>query len=127
MKIRTEAVISESDWSDFVSKTYGRPYQFQQQDGAKDRGIFRITVPNKDVYDYENDSVPEIVNHEQMGVSFEAWLKRDPKQKIPNQEASYELELWWHRNFYPDVQMIANDLHKRNLLKAGEYTIDIDW
>jgi len=35
--------------------------------------------------------------------------------------------MWWERNFYPDVEMIANDLHKRGILEAGEYVIDIDW
>lgn len=37
------------------------------------------------------------------------------------------LSLWWERNFYPSVEVVANDLHARGLLPAGEYTIDIDW
>lgn len=28
---------------------------------------------------------------------------------------------------YPDVQMIANDLHAKGLLEAGDYCIEIDW
>jgi hypothetical protein len=125
VKIRTKSVITVQDWDELVRKTYGRPYRFQQQDGCKPRGVQHFTVPD-DPEDYENDSIPEKVNGEEMGVSFKAWLARDPKQKIQG-EGSFGLELWWDRNFYPHFQMIANDLHKRGLLKAGEYLIEIDW
>lgn len=126
MKIKNTKVISVQDWNALVVKIYGRPYHFQQQDGCKSRGIEYLTVPAETV-DYENDTVPEEVNGREMGVSFKAWLERDPKQKLQNQEDSFELELWWKRNFYPDVQMVANDLYRRGLLEAGEYAIDIDW
>lgn len=62
-----------------------------------------------------------------MGVSLAAWLARDPKTKIKDQKYDFELELWWQRNFYPDIQMIANDLYEKGLLEAGEYAIDVDW
>jgi hypothetical protein len=39
----------------------------------------------------------------------------------------YRLELWWDRNFYPELQMVANDLHAKGLLAAGNHTILIDW
>lgn len=128
MKIRTENVIDVSEWDELVEKTYGRPYSFQQQDGCKSRGVFRFSVP-AEAEDYERDSVPEIVNYEEeMGVRFSAWLKRDPKVDIPDGRGDgFSLRLWWERNFYPDVQMVANDLHSRGLLEAGDYTIDIDW
>lgn len=126
MKIRTEKVIELAEWDALVIKTYGRPYSFQQQDGCKQRGSFRFSVPAP-ANDFAVETVPEIVNHEQMGVSFAAWLHRDPKKPLPGQEYDYELGLWWERNFYPDVQMVANDLHYRGLLEAGDYTIDIDW
>lgn len=127
-KIRTEQVVDVSEWDKLVKKTYGRPYSFQQQDGCKSRGVFRFKVPD-DAGDYGRDSVPEEVNGDEMGVSFAAWLARNPKRKLSNPEdqESYCLELWWHRNFYPDIQMVANDLHKKGLLKAGKYTINIDW
>lgn len=129
MKIRTEKVIDVNDWDDLVKKTYGRPYSFQQQDGCKDRGVFRFTVPNREVNDYQNDTIPEDVNHPEMGVSFKAWLDRDPKQKLsdPEHQEDYSLDLWWGRNFYPDFRMVANDLHAKGLLEAGDYTINIDW
>lgn len=128
LKIRTEQVIDVSDWDRLVSSTYGRPYSFQQQDGCKERQRYYLTVPCAGE-DFENNTVPEEVNHEEMGVSFAAWLARDPKQKLSNPEdrQSWSLGLWWDRNFYPDIQMVANDLHERGLLDAGEYTIDIDW
>lgn len=127
MKIRTEQVIDYSEWDKFVEKTYKRPYKFQQQDGCKSRGSWRFKVPNKETYEYENDTVPEIVNGKEMGVSFAAWLARDPKQPILNQRYDFELELWWQRNFYPDFQMVANDLYKKGLLEKGNYTISLDW
>lgn len=111
-------MIEVQEWDDLVENTYNRPYSFQQQDGCKDRGTHNLTVPDEPM-DYENDSVPETVNHPNMGVSFKAWLERDPKQNA--------ITMWWERNFYPDVQMIANDLHSKGLLPAGEYVINIDW
>jgi hypothetical protein len=35
--------------------------------------------------------------------------------------------MWWERNFYPVIEMVGNDLHRKGLIKAGEYTIDVDW
>ncbi len=126
MKIRTEQVIDVSEWDKLVTKTYKRPYSFQQQDGCKGRGNFHLSVPD-DADDYDNDSVPEVVNGEERGVSFAAWLARDPKAPLADGRDNYALDLWWGRNFYPNIQMVANDLHAKGLLKAGDYTIDIDW
>jgi hypothetical protein len=131
--LRTETVITVEcqEWDRFVQETYGRPYCFQQQDGCKERGTFYLTVPMEDAYDFECDEIPEVVNYDdQRGVSFKAWLERDPTKTIPGSEKEgydWMLRMWWHRNFYPDVQMIANDLHKRGLMKAGDYMIIIDW
>ena len=129
IKTRTEQVISVQDWDDLVVKTYNRPYSFQQQDDCKERQRVRITIPSTETYDYENDTVPETVNHDEMGVSFAAWLARDPKQKLnaDDWDSPSAIDLWWDRNFYPDVQMVANDLFDKGLIKAGEYVIDIDW
>ncbi len=126
MKIRKENMVDVFEWDKTVKETYGRPYSFQQQDGCCSRGVFRIQVPDK-ADDYEQDTVPEIVNHDVRGVSFSAWLKRDPKTPLAHEKSGFFLELWWERNFYPDIQMVANDLHKKGLLEKGNYTIDIDW
>lgn len=127
MKIKNVKMIEESDWNELVTKTYNRPYDFQQQDGCKDRGIYNLTVPSKETNDFENVEVPEVVNDEEMGVSFAAWLARDPKKPLPDEPEDFYLRIWWWRNFYPSIEMVANDLHAKGLLKAGEYTINIDW
>lgn len=121
--------ITVQDFDELVRSTYNRPYSFQQQDGCKDRGLTAISVPSAPK-DYEDDSVPEIVNHQDMGggVSFSAWLARDPEQLLPGRpNETSALALWWYRNFYPHISMIINDLHSKGLLPAGDYFIDIDW
>ena len=130
MKIKTIQSISVQDWDDFVEKTYGRIYSLQQQDGCKERGVEYITVPCDGAYDYENDSIPEEVNGDEMGVSFAAWLARDPKQPLDSNDEwdrNRGIDLFWCRNFYPSIDMLANDLHVKGLLPAGEYQIVIDW
>ena len=65
-----------------------------------------------------------------MGVSFAAWLARDPKQELDSEydwDRKNGRDLFWHRNFYPSVDIDANDLHAKGLLPAGEYQIVIDW
>jgi hypothetical protein len=106
-------------------KLISDPYNFQQQGGCKERQRVYLTVPSEE-YDYKNDAIPEEVNGDEMGVSFKAWLARDPNQPLDTGD-EWERELFWERNFYPDVSMVANDLHARGLLPAGEYTIDIVW
>ena len=125
MKTKNVKMIEESDWDKLVKKTYKRPYDYQQQDGCQDRGIYNLTVPSEETNDFENDEVPEVVNHGEMGVSFAAWLARDPKKPLPNEPGDFCLALWWHRNFYPSIEMVANDLHAKGLLKAGEYMVII--
>lgn len=144
MKIKTKQVIEVQEWDKVVKDTYKRPYSFQQQDGCQGRGNFYLTVPSP-ADDFKNKTLPEEVNHEKMGVSFKAWLARDPKQplkdetndiwdtktqtlsKTPAGHEQWRIDLWWARNFYPNIQMVANDLHKKGILPAGEYTINIDW
>lgn len=129
VKFTERKIIQVQDWDDLVQKTYNKPYSFQQQDDCKDRGIEYITVPCEHPHDYDCDTIPEIVNGCKMGVSFKAWLERDPNLKIPSKD-TFNLdftELWWDRNFYPDVSMIANDLYSKGLLEAGKYGINIDW
>lgn len=114
-------IIYSLDWDKFVSAIYEKPYCFQQQDGCKSRGIVPVNQPE----DFEDTTLPEIINGEEMGVSFKTWLECDPSE--PSHFKPYELELWWERNFYPSLDMIINDLHERGLLDAGDYVIEIDW
>lgn len=126
MTIRTTQSISVQDLDALIVKTYGRPYRFQQQVGCQDRGSYRIEVPT-DPEDYEATSIPEIINGEEMGVSFAAWLARDPAAPVGDRREPYAIELFWARNFYPHQSMVLNDLHARGLLDAGEYVLVIDW
>lgn len=133
MKIRKKNVISLQDWDDLVQKTYGRVYSLQQQDGCQGRGTRCFTLPLTNDWgstDFTNDTVPEEVNGKEMGVSFKAWLARDPKAPLKDKEyegKQWGIDLWWYRNFYPSMEVIADDLYKKGLLEAGEYLIDIDW
>lgn len=131
LKTTTVETISLSDWNAFVMKVYEKPYHFQQQDGCKDRGMHEFTVPDEETNDEDMpDSIPEVVNGDEMGVKFAVWKARDPKQPITGDGSAQGLwrtELWWHRNFYPCFQTLANDLYARGLLPAGKYTINIDW
>ncbi len=126
MKIRTEKIIDVSEWDKLVTKVYNRPYSFQQQNGGVGRGLFTFVVP-QETEGFSNDTILETPNCDEMGVSFAAWLKRDPNTPLIGQQYNFELELWWERNFYPDFQMVANDLYTKGLLKAGNYAINIDW
>ncbi len=38
MKMKTIQVVSVDAWNKLVKDTYGKPYNFQQQDGCKGRG-----------------------------------------------------------------------------------------
>lgn len=124
---RQTNIIECQDWDNLVSSTYGRPYNFQQQDGCKSRGIYNLTIPTCYAEDFENTTIPEIINGKEMGVSFEAWKNRDPKEWHTKQEYDWAIDLWWTRNFYPSVEVVANDLYKRGLIDAGNYIINIDW
>lgn len=124
LKYHTEKIIEVQDWDALVEETYKRPYSFQQQDGCKERGTHQITIPEEGE-DFENDSVPEKVNGNKMGVSFKAWLERAPTLDVFKD--TYSNGLFWERNFYPNVQVVANDLHAKGLIEAGNYIINIDW
>ena len=139
MKVRTEKVIDVSEWDKLVKETYGRPYCFQQQDGCRDGGLFPLSVPYRDDdSDEAHDVIPEIVNHQTRCVKFSTWLTRNTKQPLAGgvdeggvdqgvRTEMWAIEMWWDRNFYPNIQSVANDLHKRGLLESGDYFINIDW
>lgn len=127
MKFTLQKVVDCADWDELVKKTYGKEYHFQQQNDCQERGQHYITVPDPYAEDFERDSIPVEVNGRTMGVSLKAWLGRDPKEKFFPNEPDYMERLFWQRNFYPSIEMLANDLHSKGLIEAGKYTIDIDW
>lgn len=120
-------LVGLGDWDNLVTEVYRRPYSFQQQDGCQSRGTYHTVVPCKYAYDYENDTVPEEVNGPERGVSFAAWLNRDPSKPLPDRDEKWALELFWERNFYPSIEMVANDLYEKGILEEGSYVIEIDW
>jgi hypothetical protein len=134
IKINKIQVISVHDWDDLVKDTYGKQYNFQQQDFCKEPQRVKITVPVKQPYDYENDTIPGVIEirDNKMGVSFKGWLERD--SDAPLNTSHLQLNtckinnmFFWHRKFYPHIDMLINDLHAKGLLPAGDYEIDIDW
>lgn len=149
IKIKNVKMIDVNDWDKLVSDTYGKIYSFQQQQGCQPRGIVKLTIPDDNWEEEEmNDKIPEIINDERnMGVKFDVWLNRDPKAALnPSddelKECNYyydtsdrdewckdigHINLFWERNFYPCLQSVANDLHKKGLIEAGDYSIEIDW
>lgn len=127
LNIKNVQVIESHDFDTLVSETYGRPYCFQQQDGCKSRGTEYIEVPSKDEEDFENTSIPFVVNGDEMGVSFETWLNADTKEIAKHFDSEFKITLFWARNFYPHVSMVVNDLHRKGLIPKGEYEIKIDW
>lgn len=129
LKISQTQSIDLFDFDGLVQDTYGRTYSFQQQDGCKDRGIEYFTVPMDNPWDFEDESIPEEVNGREMGVSFDAWLKRDPNQPLKDDEygkRQSSIDLFWKRNFYPSLDMVVSDLYKKGLIPAGDYQIVID-
>lgn len=126
---RTVQMINVNDWDVLVQKTYGKPYSFQQQDGCKERGVHYFTVPCSQPEDYENDTITESTDSDEMGVRFKAWLDRDSTQKLTEDDwdSPSALPMWYNRNFYPSIDMIINDLNSKGLLPDGDYCIDIDW
>lgn len=119
MRIEDVKLIWESELSALVTETYGRPYQLQQQgDMLAQESMTRATVPQEP--DFDSD-LP----------SLEEWSSRDvdaqPEGESSWSEHAWRRDLWWQRKFYPDLQLVLNDLHARGLLPAGDYVIHTWW
>jgi hypothetical protein len=129
LKFETVRLINLRDWDDFVTEIYKKPYSFQQQDGCKEKGITRFSVPTDEWEgdDFENTEIPFEVNGNEMGVRFATWLNTNPKDTRQHFEYEWGNAMFWERNFYPALEMIVKDLQFKGLLGQGEYAIDIDW
>ena len=150
IKTKKISIIELMDWDILVESTYNKIYSFQQQDEGQSRGIVYFSVPDKAYEEEMNDSIPEIINDEDnMGVKFNTWLQRDPnaplnptdeelskcncywggseKDTLEWKNSKSNINLFWERNFYPDLQTVANDLYEKGLLEKGDYGIEIDW
>lgn len=121
LKYNLERVVDVGDFDDLVKMTYGKPYSYQQQDGCKSRGVhyFKVHEAPRDylIDDYQGEPIPSIGNGE-MGVAFSTWLETPPEE---------HKRLFWERYFYPDFDMVIDDLTRRGLIEPGKYMINIDW
>lgn len=122
IKFREQKIIAVKHWDNLVKQTYGRPYAFQQQNDCRERGTFHISIPC-DIEDFNDDEIPEYTNAREKGVSFSTWLSRE----VNDNDYKGSTRLFWYRNFYPHISMVANDLYEKGLIPAGNYIIDIDW
>jgi len=52
LKYKNKKIIQCSDWDKLVTEIYKRPYNFQQQDGCKERPGFLKSVPKKIGFDF---------------------------------------------------------------------------
>lgn len=129
LKYKEVKVISCHNWDNLVEETYGKIYCFQQQEGCQERGVVNITIPNQDYVEEYPDEIPFQINGDEMGVSLETWLKTTKEEINRKYPESYPgaNNLWWERNFYPGLQVIANDLYSKGLIEKGDYSINIDW
>lgn len=129
IKTTKRNVIAVQDWDNLVKETYNKPYKFQQQYGCQSRGTFTIEIPSPDDEEEMNDEIPFKINGSEMGVKFNVWLNTPEEEVLEklSQEDKRFIDLFYQRNFYPDIQTVANDLHKKGLIEAGEYDIKIDW
>tara|TARA_R110000764_G_scaffold234071_1_gene327736 strand:+ start:84 stop:464 length:381 start_codon:yes stop_codon:yes gene_type:complete len=125
LKYTNTRTVNLGEFNNLVEETYGRPYNFQQQDGCKSRGTAHFSVPIEGGYDYKATEIPVEVNGDVMGVSFASWLARDPDENVLGK--AYRNSMFWERNFYPDLDMVVQDLYEKGLIEAGDYTIEIDW
>jgi len=125
MKIRTEKVIDVSDWDDLVAKTYGREYSLQQQDGCMDRGRFCISVPSVS-NDFHNDAVPEIVNHDERGVSFAAWSLETQIRNFRHRKPASSLEYGGRATSNPKCQWKPMIFQPRDRTKPGKKPKTLD-
>lgn len=127
LKISLLQVIDINDWDSFIEHVYGKIYSFQQQNGCKDRGIYRFSAGYDEIEeDLSNDEIPEEINSKIRGVKLKKWLERDIKEPVQG-EIGWYIQLFWHRNFYPDFEVLVDDLYKKGLIKKGHYAIEVDW
>jgi hypothetical protein len=98
LEYTTQKMVDVQDFDNLVVETYGKPYNFQQQDGCKSCGVEYFTVPLVHPYDFENDTIPEVINGDEYGVSFKAWLARDPKEWNGDPEDQRFLYSFWPLN-----------------------------
>lgn len=128
LEFRIEKVIDSSDLDALVVATYGKPFCFQQQDDCRDRGSYQFEVKSEPDLSDEFKGKTELdcgINGEDYGVDFQTWLNTKASDFYDGKP--FYQDLWFERNFYPDMVYLLSDLCKRGLIEAGRYTIEVDW
>lgn len=122
MNVKPVLLIWEAEFSQLVRDTYGRPYQLQQQDGCLGQEtIVSVKVPDKPRTWLADDAGRP--------PTLEVWVAATPPEPMTDAWDGdlHREHLRWHREFYPELQDVVNDLHRRGLMAAGEYVIHIWW
>ena len=134
---RTVIKVNHNDWNKFITEVYGKPYNFQQQDGCRSRGVYDFSLPfDFELYDEEEDFLDFVdrtdFNKNQSCVKFSVWKDEKVKYKDPDKTVFYQDEyederLYWVRAFYPNLYTLLDDLYKKGLLEDGDYELVVSW
>lgn len=111
LKVTTICVqqVDEDDFSSLVSLLHKRPYKLQQQGELMGQGEIRT-------YDaHPNPEAESVINQ---------W-KETPVPSHLND--ARDIELWWEREHYPEVESVLSDLVNRGLLEEGTCNIHAWW
>lgn len=121
IEFESVCILDVNEWDEIVQEYYDKPYDFQQQDGCKERQIVELHVPDISPEDFEDLSFKEY-KEGCTGVSLERWKNTDSSEKFGKIGT-----IVWGRNYYPHVSMVVNDLYSKGVLPEGKYLINIDW
>lgn len=120
--MKTIEVVPCEEFDELVRKTYNRPYCIQQQNNTALETIVKININNAQDYpSVKIEGHPDVWDID--GVSFADWINRDPKEKLNDMMDDWEIDLWWQRHFYPELNTIAKDLYQKGLLDKKTYKI----
>jgi hypothetical protein len=120
-------MIESLELDELVKKNYNKPYRFQQQEGSRSRNCEHFIIPTLGT-DFHRNTIPEVIPSKVRGVSFKAWLDRDPKTQLNGEKTpDWKIKVFWERNFYPNPEILLNDLYYRGLIPAGELVIRINY
>lgn len=136
LEFEIKKVVEDYHWNAFVESVFGKEpntYNFQQQNGCRDRGLYLVRVfPSEEDLLDEQELLDEEISYkvngygEMFGVSLKTWLntsKEDTKSKVGK---DYLNDLFWARHFYPTIEELVAYLYKLGLLEEGDFYIEID-
>lgn len=134
LEFEIRKVVEEGCWNFFIENTFNKgpyTYNFQQQDGCRERGPYLVEVPpsEEDLLDGPellNEEISYEVNGEMYGVSLETWLNTSKVDTASKLEKDYLNDLYWCRHFYPRINELVNHLYKLGLIEEGDFYIEID-